>query len=332
MARGRRSGTAEAESTTETAAPAVEDTASTTGTEAPAADTSTAAASSNGTKPSELTDEQVEAAIQPFKDAANAASEERDESTGVVPDASVEAVNKAYAALDGAKLKNAAKRFLNEAMKDAMNDMDVVKARSFMELNEKLKAGGTKAKKAAAPRVPADPTEAFVERLATLTVAYQLAYEAVPEGVTEDWQEKLQAAVDGVDADQTVAYRDWLTSEAEDKGDAPDVPFLIQAAVKLSLGRSAKPGKARKATSSGAVYDGPRRDIAKHIQEAFADSDSGTFKLISEIRKFKSSEYPDEHPSAGAISARLFPKSGKCTVEGITPDTNEKGDKGARKA
>ena len=84
--------------------------------------------------------------------------------------------------------------------------------------------------------------------------------------------------------------------------------------------------------SGGSTYTGERRDIGQHIVEAFADVESGTFLTVAEIRKHDSSQYTSENPaSAGAISARLFPKSGKCTVEGIEPGTNEKGNRGARK-
>lgn len=284
----------------------------------------------------ELTDEQIAEAISGFVAAAETASEARDESTGTVPEAQIAEVNKAYAALDGIKLKNAAKRYLNEALKGAMNVRDVVKARSFMDLNENLKATGSKkAGKAREPKAPVDPTEAFVERVTVLNLAAQLVGEVVPEGVAEDWADKAETLIGETNLDQIAAYRTWLLSDAEDKGDAPEVSATIQAAVKLSLGRSAKPGKAPKragGNGGGSTYDGPRRDIGKHILEAFADKPSGHFMLISDIRKFKSSEYGDDHPSAGAISSRLFPNSGgPCTVEGVTQATNEKGDKGGVK-
>jgi hypothetical protein len=127
----------------------------------------------------------------------------------------------------------------------------------------------------------------------------------------------------------TVAQRD--TSEGEDQPEAPKVPAEVVAAFKFA--RGAKRRGVGTGNGDRTPHDGPRRDLGKHIAEAFADVESGTFLSVAEIRKFKSSEYEDEPPSAGAISARLFPAKGECTVEGITPGTGgEKGTKGAYKA
>ena len=124
-------------------------------------------------------------------------------------------------------------------------------------------------------------------------------------------------------------YLEWVQNTAEDKGDEPEVNPLVKAAVKLSQGKAAKVG----GKSGGSTYSGERRDIAAHITEAFADQEVGTFLTVAEIRKFRSNEYGDSPPSAGAISARLFPggDGSKNTVKGTESDTNEKGIKGARK-
>ncbi|WP_328347202.1 DUF262 domain-containing protein [Micromonospora sp. NBC_00421] len=75
-----------------------------------------------------------------------------------------------------------------------------------------------------------------------------------------------------------------------------------------------------------------RRDIAAHIISAFSSQAPHAFLTINEIRNHRSAEYGDEFPSAGAISARLFPATGSCTVPGVIPDINERGVRGARKA
>ena len=105
---------------------------------------------------------------------------------------------------------------------------------------------------------------------------------------------------------------------------------FVKAAVKASQGKAARVTSAR----SGTPYTGERRDIGKHIQEAFEGRESGTFLTVAEIRKFDSLQYTSESPaSAGAISSRLFPQSGgKCSIEGIIPGTNEAGNRGASKA
>jgi hypothetical protein len=75
---------------------------------------------------------------------------------------------------------------------------------------------------------------------------------------------------------------------------------------------------------------GGRRDIARHIASSFADLPAGTFLTISEIRQHPSPEYGGTMPSAGAISARLFPANGQMTLVGVLPD-RENGVRGARK-
>ncbi|RKN47716.1 DUF262 domain-containing protein [Micromonospora endolithica] len=74
-----------------------------------------------------------------------------------------------------------------------------------------------------------------------------------------------------------------------------------------------------------------RRDIAAHITSAFAALASGAFLTVQEIRNHRSDEYGAEFPSAGAISARLFPVTGRCSVPGVEPGMNERGVRGARK-
>lgn len=75
-----------------------------------------------------------------------------------------------------------------------------------------------------------------------------------------------------------------------------------------------------------------RRDIGQHILNAFADLEEGTFLTIAEIRNVPSPQYPvNDPPSAGAISARLFPSNGsRTTVPGIVGASVD-GRRGARK-
>jgi hypothetical protein len=255
-----------------------------------------------------------------FEAATAAAVAEADTSTGTIPPSEVEKVVVEYRTLDGIKAKNKAKAFLNEGMKSAMNESDIVKARSYLQLTESMSAGSP----AKSEKAPADPTEAFVQRSATLQLAQSLL---VPgEGVAEDHEERTATLVS---ESQSAAeqYLAWVQDESEDKGDEPEVSTVVRNAVKLALGKAAKAGSSR----TGGGYTGERRDIGKHIEQAFADHPVGTFLTVAEIRKFVSDEYGQSLPSAGAISARLFPQSGKCTIESVRPDTNEKGNKGAEK-
>jgi len=276
----------------------------------------------------EGTEAQAKAAepdLSAFEAAVATSVEARDEATGEIPAESVEPVTTAYRELDGLKAKNRAKAFLQAGVKDGMEKMNLQLARAYMQLSDALM---TPAAKKSAESTPTDPTEAFTQKVAALRVAEQLVTSQVPEGVAEDWADKTSALVsESLSAAQN--YLAWVNSTAEDKGEEPEVSAVVRAAVKLSQGKA---GRITRASSGGgSSYEGPRRSIAAHIENAFAGVEPGTFLTIAQIRATKSEEYGDELPSAGAISARLFPPSGKCTVEGIEPGTSAEGNKGATK-
>lgn len=242
----------------------------------------------------------------------------RDEVSGDVAEGLITAAQSEYRALDGVKAKNAAKKLVEERMRESMNQRDISSARAYMLVSDNLTAGasGSKAEKA-----PADPKEAFVQRFQSLALALALVGAERPEGV-EDSSLDVNDLIASAQALQA-----WESNDAEDKGEAPESSPVVKAAVKLATGKAARVG----GTRTGGTFTGERRDIGKHIAEAFAGEPVGKFLTVAEIRKFKSEEYGDNPPSAGAISARLFPTSGKCTVEGVEPGQNEKSNKGATK-
>ncbi|WP_431974787.1 DUF262 domain-containing protein [Micromonospora haikouensis] len=92
------------------------------------------------------------------------------------------------------------------------------------------------------------------------------------------------------------------------------------------------PGARSSAEHRASTPGSRRRDIAAHIVSALSSQAAHTFLTINEIRNHRSAEYGDEFPSAGAISARLFPATGNCTVPGVVPGVNERGVRGARRA
>lgn len=288
-----------------------EDTVSTTTTEAPV--------QTEGAAPAAA---EAPINLDAFKAAASAAVAEADKSTGELAPAIVEPVVKEYRNLDGLKAKNAAKKFLGDEMKAQMSAGSIQGARSYLQLQESMTAGSGGS---SAPKAPADPTEAFVQSEATLRLASALHLPG--EGVAEDHESRVENLV-ATSTEAAQAYLTWVTTEGDDKGDEPEASAVVKNAVKLALGKAAKAGGR---TSSGGTFTGERRDIGKHIASAFADAKKGAFLTVAEIKNHKSDEYGDNSPSAGAISARLFPSSGKCTVEGIEPGTNEKGNKGATK-
>ena len=239
-----------------------------------------------------------------FNAAVAEAVAEADETTGELPEAAMAKVTAAYRELDGVKPKNAAKKSVNEAMKDAMGAGNLPLARAYLNLNDKALVAAPSAAKPR-ERTPVDPTDAAVQRVATLQLARD--WVVVPDGLADDFDERVERAV-SENADAVKSYLDWLQADSESRGDEPEVASMVKAAAKLALGKAARVGGSTRAT---VAYTGERRDVAKHMVNAFADKEEGTFMSIAEIRAVKSDEYGDDAPSAGAVSARLFPKNSK---------------------
>lgn len=250
---------------------------------------------------------EVEIDLTAFKEAAEAAVAKRDESTGEIPLAEVEPVNVQYRALDGIKPKNAAKNWLEDEMKAAITKLNVQLARAYSIVRDNLSAGtGTKSEKQ-----PADPTAAYVNKVAAHVLALDLIRSNVPEDVdTDKASGQVEELVTSL-KEQVDSYQAWVTNEAEDKGEAPEVSPVVRTAFKLAQGKASGGGR----VSGGS---GVRRDIGKHIQSAFADLEDGAFLSIAQIANHTSEEYGQDHPSQGAVSARLFPASGgETTVPGV---------------
>lgn len=284
-----------------------------------------------GTKPAEnKTEAQAEVKeetpidLTAFEQSVSAAIEQRDGSTGEVPSAAIEDVNKAYRELDGIKPKNAAKNLIENAMKEAVEKLDVQLARGYSMLRNNLSAGTTRTEKA-----PVDPKVAYVNRLAAHRLAMRLISSNAPEGVdfneADSQSEELATSL----AEQVTAYQTWANAEVpegEERPEAPEVSPVVRSAFKLASGKASGTGR----VSGGG--SGVRRDIGKHIASAFAGVESGATLTVAEIANHRSEEYGDDSPSQGAVSARLFPKTGKCTVEGIEPVPAQDGKaRGAKK-
>lgn len=261
-----------------------------------------------------------------FQAALDAAVAEADETTGDIPLAVLDGVTKAFRDLPNTKSRNAAKRVVDEAMKDAMNSDNLPGARSYLQVSDKaLVGGGTKSSE---PKAPANPTESYILKVGTLRLAYSVVVGNVPDGVDEDWSDKLEALV-AEESASLAALVAWNEADPETRGDEPEASGMVRNAVKLASGKAAKAGTVRKTAST---YEGERRNIANHIESAFADKELGTFLTVAEIRKARSEEYGESEPSAGAINARLFPKSGESAMValGIVPEIRG-GKKGAVK-
>ena len=255
-----------------------------------------------------------------FTEKVEAAVTGRDEASGDPSEELILAAQTEYRNLDGLKAKNAAKKLVEEKMREAMNSRDILAARAYMMVSDNLTAGASGSKGSS---TPADPKEAFTQRVQALLLAQTLLADQAPEGITFG-----EVAVTDEQTDAARALLAYEQNESEDKGDAPEATQVVKAAVKLATGKAARVGGSGR---SGGTFTGERKDIGKHIAEAFAEVEGGTFLTIAQIRSHKSEEYGDNPPSAGAISARLFPQSGKCTVEGVEPGQNSDGRKGATK-
>lgn len=305
------------------------DEAPTEGTEPPAegteADEAAAAKAEAERKAAEAKAAQAEydRLFKVFTDAADAAvkAEDVDRETGHLHEGLKAPVAKAYGEMPGAKGKNAAKAYLQEKMQQGMLDgvedpSQYIVARSYLQLFKEVpKDAGAKPTGENKPTVVVDPTEAFVARIAALLIAPNLT--TVPEGVTDDWKDKAKAKAQELQS-QVQSYRNWLTENAgkadDEKSAKPEVDAIVEAAAKVASGRAAgkAPRKAAAAggttTSTGATYSGPRRNVVEHIRQAFEGHPVGHWMSNAEIAKFQSTEYGDDRPSSGAVSARLFKK------------------------
>lgn len=267
-----------------------------------------------------------------FKAAIEKALEDMDVSSGSLPLAATDGVGTEYRKLEGQKAKNAAKTHVEDSIRDAIagDDPSMQRARAYVEIRNAL-AVATASKGGSAPKEPVDPTTGYANRLASLQLASLIVGNDVPDGV--DTEKANTEAADLVSSlgEQVEQYLTWQRSDAEDKGDAPEVSPIVKAAFKLATGKAT--GSVRASGSTGPSYSGPRRDIVKHIGEYLADKEDGSFHKISEVAKFQSSEYPDGSASQGAITARLFDKEGAArTFDGFVGVQPEGGNpKGVRK-
>jgi hypothetical protein len=276
--------------------------------------------------------EQVEAStaepvldLGPFKTAVSTAVAHRDTETGIVADEHLRPPVAAYAELKGTKAKGAAKRWLAEQMARLLNDLDAVQARAFMVIqNALITTPGTQ------PRPPADPAEAYVQNYAVLLAAVGHLEGIPPVGISEDWPDQVNTLKARLLGD-VARYSAWETSTDKDKGEAPKVDALAVRAYRLAAGRPSPARRTSTSTGPRSPRVGGTRSVETHIQEAFADLEEGDSLTVQQIVNFRSAEYGDDAPSSGAVSARLFPRSGNCTLKGVEPVADLNGKRGARK-
>lgn len=274
--------------------------------------------------------------------------DERDRSTATLPEAVVGKFGEEYRKLDSGQKRQARTKItarVQELLDDDSETMmdSILKAKAYNELmNETKRAAAPASRAAAAAKV--DPTEAYVDQYLGLALATMALPK--PEGFDEEKAaqsiHKLVGAYNDPESDEAKKFQAYLAwhrnTDTENRGDEPEVPEYVKRSVKIAEGKAG--GRGRRTGSSGTraprQSGGPQGNIEIHVKEALAGREIGEVVSIAEIAKFVSSEYgEDKRPSAGAISARLFPSSGgPCTiegVEGVLAADSPLGKKGARR-
>lgn len=307
-------------------------------------------------KPEGPSQEEIDAAAAEFKALLDEvlsgdADGERDVATGHMSESLKQRIKDSYVKLPSGNSKTSArsqvKAYVTEKLTGIMDSEtpDIFAARTlFVIQNDLLVATGGGGQ--TLTREPVDPTDAHVERVTALYLAPNFV--EVPEGVAADWASRVDTLAAQLREDpKTVAYLEWVngdtspvsdTDDTEKRGPEPEVSPVIKSAVAISRGRAAgRAGRPRKASAGGsatggtkAAYNGPKRDVGKHIAEAFADKPVGTWMSIGDIAKFESQEYGGPAASQGAVAARINAEKG-CTVPGIVAAPGPDGRRGAKK-
>lgn len=304
-------------------------------------------------KPAGPTEEEIVAALDGFKavldkvsgfyldpetnEADPSVGGKREVSTGAIDDDLKHEVQSAFAGLPKGSTKASArpraKDEVDARLLDAMTNMDMPLARSLFTVQQECLVVRGATSEGAGLTVKVDPTTDFVNRVAGFSLA---AYALVPgEDVEADWPSRVEALV-GELVPQVSPYVTWLAADEATRGDEPETHDLVKTAVKISQGKGAGVRRPRKASGEGgsgtprAAHTGVKRSIAKHIEEAFAGKAPGTWLSIADISKFESTEYGTDKPSQGALAARIYAPGG-CTIDGIRPQENGDGKKGAVK-
>lgn len=334
------------ENTVTAPAPEVEQTESDAPTEAANENAQAENTEAGSAEPQDAAAETTEQEADPVESLMTLAEQlldERDRSTATLPEAVVNRFGQEYRKLDSGQKRQARTRItarVQELLDDDSDTMmeSVLKAKAYNELMNETKRAAAPASRAAAPKV--DPTEAYVDQYLGLALATMAIPK--PEGFDEakaaESIQNLVGAYNNPESAEAQAFNAYVTwarnADTENRGDEPEVPEYVKRAVKIAEGKAAGRGKrASSGTRAPRQSGGPQGDIAQHIKEALAEREVGEFISIAEIAKFESKNagYGENRPSAGAISARLFPTCTIEGVEGVLAKDSPQGKKGARR-
>lgn len=235
------------------------------------------------------------------------------ETDDTLVDQVVEAYN-AFRASKGLGLRAARKAqdVIGLGMAAAVTAGDLARAQVFLEIQGAVENAAPAKKES----TPVDPTKAWVETYARLTLAIQLHQSILPEGASID---ELRTRGDEVVDDEMPGLAEYVNWVAKgDDSEAPELSTLTGQAVKLAT------TKARKSSGGSgprAPHEGPRGNIARHIAQVFALGEgkfdpttgeydyqpypAGHYLTSSQIAKVVTPEYPAGNASSGAVSARI---------------------------
>lgn len=265
-----------------------------------------------------------------FRQATEDAVELADTDTGSVPEIGVDKVLTAYRALPSTASKSAVKNWLGEEMRDALIAVKIGRARALADINTAVQDASMR-RSAAAPAKPSKSArEVYLDHCLALDIAKQFVVRPSDEELGEGWNEEYhQRYADYVtDGGPVAQYLAWLAKSEAERGDEPEVDAVVKNAAKLASGRAVGARKSSGSRrSSGGTSSGVRRNVGAHIEEFLAQADPGQEYTIAEVANFNSSEYGEDHPSPGAVAARLTPAGGKAsTIPGfeVVPNSEPK--------
>lgn len=269
-----------------------------------------------GEAPAEKSKDDLEAE---FRAKCEEAVENSDESTGSVPEIFVAKVLDAYRALPSTASKSLVKNWLGEEMRQALIDTKINRARALSDINAKVQDASTR-RSAAAPAKPSkSPNDVYLESCLALDLAKQFVPRPKDEELDDNFGEQYSQRYADLTAEggEVQKYLTWLNAAEAERGDEPEVDQVVKNAAKLASGRAVG-GRKSSTKRTGGSTGGPRRNVGAHIEEFLAQADPNAEYTVADVANYSSTEYGEDHPSPGAVAARLFPSSGKAsTIQGF---------------
>lgn len=161
-------------------------------------------------------------------------------------DISKEDINKArveYRALSR-KGMTAARNYVESEGTKAVMEGNLPQAQALIKLGQELKkAPSTAGQGKGSSTRPTDPTEAYLQDISVVQLAYSLVALNKPKEVAGDVDTRLAAILTEDAQTQGLAYREWIENKFE--GEEPEAPEFVKQAARVSLGRAPK-GQGRK--------------------------------------------------------------------------------------